>query len=83
MRKLFKMLLKYVYCCHLLSPRYVHSFQNKYLLEIFPFLYKNCQKMGNIKTGTEIVNLCIKKNPVNQPQIKVSEMKTTNDQRNL
>ena len=58
---------KKVYCCHLLSARillpsfeytarYVHSFQFKHLLEIFTFLSNNCQKMGNMKIGTEIVN---------------------------
>ena len=42
-----------------MSARYVRSFQNKHLLEIFPFLNNNCRKKGNMRTGTEIVNPCI------------------------
>ena len=57
--KLFKVLSKEVYWCHLLSSRCVCSFQNKQLLEIFPFLSNNCQKICNMRTGTEIVNPCI------------------------
>ena len=37
----------------------VLSFQNKDLLKMFPFLSENSRKMGNIKTGIEIVNPCI------------------------
>ena len=58
-RKLFKILLKKVYCCHLLSASYVCSFQNKHLLEIFPFLSNYCQKMSNMRNGPEIVNPCV------------------------
>ena len=50
--------MKY-YCCHLLPVRYGRSFQNKDLLKLFPFLSNNCQKMGNMRIGTEIVNPCI------------------------
>ena len=55
----FKMLLRSVYCCHQLSVHRVRSFQNKLLLEIFPFLSNNRRKMNNTRAGTEIVNPCI------------------------
>ena len=42
-----------------MSAHYVRSFQNKHLLEIFPFLNSNFRKMGNMRTGTEIANPCI------------------------
>ena len=35
------------------------SFQNKALLKFFLFLSNKCQKIGNTKTGTEIINPCI------------------------
>ena len=44
----------------LVKKRCVRSFQNKHVLEIFPFLSNNCRKTGNVRTGTEIVNPCIK-----------------------
>ena len=44
------MLFKQVYCC---------SLPNKHLLEFFPFLSNNCQKMDNMRTGTEIISQCI------------------------
>ena len=37
----------------------VCPFQNKDLLEIFPFLSNNCRKTGNMRTRAEIVNPCI------------------------
>ena len=58
MLKLLEVFMKY-YCCHLLPVRYGRSFQNKDLLKLFPFLSNNCQKMGNMRIGTEIVNPCI------------------------
>ena len=39
----------------------VRWFQSKNLLGIFPFLIKKCQKIGNARTGTETVNVCIAK----------------------
>ena len=36
-----------------------YSIQNKDLLEILPFLSNNSQKLGNMRTGTEIVNPCV------------------------
>ena len=35
-------------------------FRSKDLLEIFPILRNNCREMGNMRTGTEIVNPCVK-----------------------
>ena len=35
-------------------------FKNKDLLEIIPILSNNCQKIGNMRTGIEILNSCIK-----------------------
>ena len=35
------------------------TFKTKIYLKHFSFLSNNCQKTGNIRTGTEIVNLCI------------------------
>ena len=42
-----------------MSAHYVRSIQNKHLLEIFSFLSNNRRKIGNARTGTEIVNPCI------------------------
>ena len=53
------MLVKWLSNCHLLSARCVRTFQNKNLLEIFPFLSSNCRNTGNVRTGTQIVNPCI------------------------
>ena len=61
------MLLKQVCCCHLLSAPYVRSFQNKFLLGMFPFLSNNCREMGNMRTGTEIVNPCIDDQKIGTP----------------
>ena len=54
---LFKMLLKQVYCCHLLSAQEIFG-NSKF--DFFPFLSNNCQKMGNMRAGTEIANRCIR-----------------------
>ena len=51
MLKLIEVLMKHLCCRHLLSA------QN--LLQDFPFLSNTYQKSGNIRTGTEIVNLYI------------------------
>ena len=56
---LLEVLVKYLCCCHLLFARCARLFQNKYLLEIFPFLGNNCKKPGNMRSGTVIVNRCI------------------------
>ena len=45
--------------CHLLSARCVRLFQNKDLIETFPFLSNKCRKTGNMRTGIEIVSSCI------------------------
>ena len=42
-----------------MSARYVRSIQNKHLLEFFSFLSNNRRKIGNARSGTEIVNPCI------------------------
>ena len=49
----------FIYCCQLMSAHYVRSFQNKHILELFSFRSINRRKMGNMKTGSEIVNPCI------------------------
>ena len=59
MLNLIEVLVKQLCCCHLLSARCARLFQNKDLLEFFPFLCNNCRKAGTMRTGTEIVNPCI------------------------
>ena len=48
----------------MMSACYVRSFQNKHLLKMFLFLTNKCQKMGNMRTSTEIVNPCIALLPI-------------------
>ena len=43
--------------CHMLYVSSVHLFQNKELLEMFPFLSNNFQKTSNMRTRTGILNL--------------------------
>ena len=45
-------------CCQLLSGTCVRLNQKKGVSEIFPFHSNNCQKMQNMRTGTESINLC-------------------------
>ena len=59
MLNLIEVLGKYLCCCHLLSARCVRSFKNKDLLKVSPFRSSKYRKMGNMRTGTEIVNPCI------------------------
>ena len=55
-----KVFVKRLQSSHLLSSGCVHLNQNNDFLGIFPFHSNNCQKMSNVKTGTDSVNPCIK-----------------------